>query len=158
MKAILALIIGFHCFSMVASAQEWRSEVGPDRISISLNTEIVVQVSEDLKDFKLLKESEVETALDVFGAMSTFERDEKYSEEIVFQFSEGDMLGSKITVLTTVHHLKRPITFKAKIKYRGSKKFVETSIVEKVQHAFSIEQWQDEIEQIILFDFQYLKE
>lgn len=157
MKSILSLIIGLHCFGLSVLAQEGRSVVDPDQISISLNTEIVIQVSEDLQEFKLLKESKVETPLDVMKTMTEFERDEKYSEEIVLKFCEADMFGSKLTVLTTVHHLKNPITFKAKVKYRDARKFVETSIAEKVQGAISIEQWQDEIETILLSDFEYVE-
>ena len=94
----------------------------------------------------------------MMDALDSEEKKDVVSNEIEFKFCYADFMGSKLVVLTTVHHLESSMIFKAKIKINGSENYIETSIVTIHPNVLSIEQWQDEIDSIILYDFAIVTE
>ncbi|MEM6893699.1 MAG: hypothetical protein AAGD88_06255 [Bacteroidota bacterium] len=86
--------------------------------------------------------------------MMSLDQKPKEFEDIYINFNESDF-G---ILLTLVHRFERPIIYKARIKIRGRKNPVETSIQPSYPGVFSVEQWRDEIEEIELYDFEYFNE
>ena len=157
MKKNYFIIIGL-LISIVTFSQDL--EVKSGEIKIPLNRKILISaenINGQLTDFKLLNQDKVDKPIDLMKTLDNIEKTECTSNEIEFKFCYADFMGSKIIVLTTIHHFKNSITFKAKIKLKGSDNYNKTSIVEKFPNVLSIEQWQDEIESIILYDFEIKK-
>jgi len=131
-------------------------KISNGEITIPINTELkitVQKINNKLSDFKLINESKIEKPINMIDALANITKKDIVSDEIEFKFSNADLMGSKIIILTTVQHLKSPITFKAKIKIKGGTKYYETSIVKKIPNVFSVEQWRDDIESVFLYDF-----
>ena len=146
-------------FSIGVLAQNSNVKLNNDEIIIPLNSEfkINVEINKDkLDNFKIINQSEVSEPIDMMKALENVEKKDTIANEINFKFCYADFMGSKLVVLTTVHHLENSIIFKAKIKIKGRTDYIETSIVDKHPNVYSIEQWQDEIETIILYDFQII--
>ena len=61
-----------------------------------------------------------------------------------------------MVVLTTFHHFERSLSFKAGIRIRGTDEYLETSIVPKYTEVFSVEQWFDDFDSIVLFDLHFV--
>jgi hypothetical protein len=72
--------------------------------------------------------------------MSVLQKTEKkiISNEIEFKFSKADFMGSKLIILTTLQHFTKPIIFEAKIRLKGTEKYIETSIVPKALMYFRL--------------------
>lgn len=64
-------------------------------------------------------------------------------------------MGSKLIILTTLQHFTKPIIFEAKIRLKGTEKYIETSIVPKGSNVFSVEQWNDDIDSIIISNLKF---
>ncbi|MEN8122025.1 MAG: hypothetical protein ABFS35_16870 [Bacteroidota bacterium] len=160
MKRQLILLAGI-LMSITIFAQDSKLKVSPDEIKIPINTQIFISTKlngSKIGDFKLLDQSKIKKPIDMMEAFDKIEKKDIVSNEMEFKFCHADFMGSKIVVLTTVHHLLKSMTFKAKIKIKGRNKHIETSIVTKHPNVFSIEQWQDDIESIILYDFEIVEE
>ena len=161
MKKHTILILGILLLSTGFFVQKSKLKVDNNEITIPLNIELKISVEEKngkLNDFKLLNQAKVKKPIDMMKALDNVEKKDIVSNEIELKFCYADFMGSKIVVLTTVHHLEKPITFKANIKIKGKSEYIETSVVDKYPNVFSIEQWQDEIETIVLYDFEIVKE
>ena len=155
MRKIIILLLGIFV-SSATFAQNLKLHIDSNEIIIPIGYEIKISVEQnDLKieKFELLDKSEIEKPIDMMKALDEFERKDTISNEMEFKFCWADFGGSKIVVLTTVHHLEESMTFKAKIKIKGRKDYIKTSIVDKYPNAISIEQWQDDIESIMIYDF-----
>ncbi len=131
-------------------------KINNNEITIPINTELKISVKNidnKLSDFKLINESKIDKPIDMMDALKNIEKKEIISDEIEIKFSNAELMNSKLIILTTLHHLTTPITFKAKIKIKGDTNYRETSIVKKIPNVFSVEQWQDDIDSIFLYDF-----
>jgi len=127
-----------------------------DIIIIPINTELTISTKEEkgkFSNFEIKTESEIKAPIDVMSVLGKIEKKEIISDEIEFKFSQADFMGSKSIVLTTLQHFTKSIIFKARIRVRGAENYVETSIVPKAPNVFSVEQWSDDLDSIILFDF-----
>jgi hypothetical protein len=156
MKKQSILILAILLMNTGIFAQKSKLNVENNEITIPLNIELKLRVEErdgKLENFQLINQSKVNKPIDMMNALDDLEKVEIISNEIDLKFCYADFLGSKIIVLTTIHHLEKPITFKAKIKIKGISEYIETSIVDIYPNVISIEQWQDEIESIFLYDF-----
>lgn len=161
MKKQTILILGILLTSTGVFAQKLKLKVDNDKITIPLNLELRISVEEKegkLVDFKLLNQAKVNKPIDMMKALENVEKKDIVSNEIELKFCYADFMGSKLVVLQTVHHLEKAIAFKAKIKIKGRTEYIETSIVDIYPNVFSVEQWQDEIENIILYDFEIVKD
>ncbi|WP_407483151.1 hypothetical protein [Elizabethkingia meningoseptica] len=158
MKYFITSFITFFSVCQVF-AQSQHIELKNDEITIPLHTEFVLGVKNEggkLSDFKILKEKQIKETIDLMSVLKNTGKKEKpqtVSNEIEFKFANAEMMTSKFIILTTVQHLKETISFKAKIRIKGSHQYMETSIVHKAPNVFSVEQWQDDIDSIILYDF-----
>lgn len=156
-KAILFLAITLSC--NIVFSQEVDLKIDPDEIIIPVGTMIRVSAISDgseIGNFELLEKLMIEEPLDMMELMGSYERQEIVSDEIEFKFSQADFMGSKMIILTTVHHLEVAFIFDAKIRIRGSTDFIETSITPKHPNVFSVEQWRDDIDYILLSNFRVL--
>ncbi len=75
-------------------------------------------------------------------------------DDMYIKFNNSDF-GS---LLTVIHKLDKPIIYKARIKIKGRNGFLETSIHPCYPNVVSVEQWQDKIELIELYDFKFITE
>ncbi len=160
MKKRIITIIGILIVNVVTIAQNPKLKIGYNQITIPINTafKISVEIKDGkLENFKLLNQTKVDKPADIINMFENVKKQDIISNEIEFSFCYGDFMGDKNIVLITINHLEKPITFKAKIKYKGTQKYKETSILDKYPNVLSIEQWQDEIESIILYDFKIVK-
>jgi hypothetical protein len=136
-----------------------RIDFGEIEIPIGYKIQISAEHNDlKIENFKLLGKSIAEKTIDMIKALDEFERKDTITNEMEFEFCNADFAGSKMIILTTVHHQEKPMTFNAKIKIKGRKKYITTSIVTKYPHAISIEQWSENIESIILYDFKLISE
>ncbi len=144
--------------SIKSNAQNEKTAINNDEIKIPLNTELKIKVQEKkgkFSNFEIIDESKIKNPIDLMSVLEKIEKKEIISDEIEFKFSEADFMGSKLIILTTIQHFKQPIIFKAKIRIKGSEKYIETSIVPKAPNVFSVEQWRDDIDSIMLSDFKF---
>lgn len=154
----LFLVFLLTILSINSFAQRKKVEIKTDEIIIPLNKEIKINAEEKngkFSNFKLISETKIEEPIDMMETLKKIEKKEIVSNEIDFKFSEANLMGSKLIILTTVQHFTKPIIFKAQIKIKGNNDYVETSIVPKGPNVFSVEQWRDEIESIILSNFKF---
>ena len=151
--AFLAISLSLNLFS-----QNQKVIIKDDKIIIPINTELKISTKEKkekISNFEIKTESEIRELIDMMSVLGKIEKKEIISDEIDFKFSKADFMGSKIIILTTLQHYTKSIIFKAKIRIKGTENYVETSIVPKAPNVFSVEQWNDDIDSIILFDFRF---
>ncbi|KIA89088.1 hypothetical protein [Kaistella jeonii] len=144
--------------SFKIQAQNEKSVAKNNEITIPIGTELKLNVKENngkFSNFKIISESKITNPIDMMSTLEKIEKKEIVSDDIDFKFSQADFMGSKLVILTTVQNFTKPIIFKAKIRIKGNNEYVETSIVQKAPHVFSVEQWQDPIDSIILSDFKF---
>lgn len=154
----LKLLFFVFLFGFTSFAQSQKSLVNNNELTIPINTELKLNIKENngiFSNFTIVNESKIENPMDMMSVLQNTERKEINSDDIDFKFSEADFMGSKIYILTTVQHFKNPIIFKAKIRLKGSNNYIETSIVPKIPNVFSVEQWNDPLDSIILSDFKF---
>lgn len=142
-------------------AQDTELKIDNEVITMPLNKEI--RISADVEDgmlhnFKILNHAKVHKPIDMMKILDDVEKIDIKSNEIELKFCYANVLESQFVVLTVLHHLEKPIVFKAKIQLKGRKDYIETTIITKHPNVLSIEQWKDEIESIILFDFKTIAE
>jgi hypothetical protein len=154
MKYLLLVLFTFF-LSVKSYAQSDKTIIKDDEITVPLNTGLKISTQEKngkFSDFEIITQSKIKSPINMMAVMEKIERKEIISDEIDFKFSEADFMGSKSIILTTVQHFTKPVIFKAKIRIKGNKNYVETSIVPKAPHVFSVEEWRDDIDSIILSD------
>jgi len=131
--------------------------VTPNEIEISIDHKITVSTklnNTTINDLKLIKKVKIKKPLDALSHLeNTKKKKEIISDKITFEFAHADFLGHPVIILTTLHHFEKAISFKAKIKIKDREDYIETSILTKHPNVISIEQWKDDIESIILYDF-----
>ncbi|OUS03607.1 hypothetical protein A9Q86_01470 [Flavobacteriales bacterium 33_180_T64] len=126
-------------------------------INIPLNKEMgldVLSKNKKIKKFDVIFEKETKGTFNLLKVMS--ENDTKNVSDIYIRFGKAKFGNSESTVLIIRHKLKQAISYKARIKVNGE--FSETSVVLCHPNVASIEQWNEEIEEIQLYDFKYFKE
>ncbi len=161
MKNTLLLLMFILNFSFWTHAQNNTPGIKSGEIRIPLNTTLritVVQNNGALQQPEILETGTLDQPIDVMEAMKGSRAQAKEAQEIAFTFGDADFMGSKYIVLNTLHHLKDPIIFKARIKIKGFSEEVETSIVSIPPNALSVEQWRDDIEYIVLYDLKVYDE
>lgn len=111
-----------------------------DKVVIKPDQEFQVQFA---------RQGDVLSAPKVLEAPKDGAAPEAKAEAVHFDFSkEGDNL-----TLATRNPYPKNLIFRAAIKHKGRKGYVETSIVPVRAGIFGIEMWRDPIEELVLFDF-----
>ncbi|MBN1637359.1 MAG: hypothetical protein JW866_00205 [Ignavibacteriales bacterium] len=160
MRCVYFSIIFLYFSYIQTYGQSNELKVEADKITIPIGNELKINVDvedEKLTGFELLEQKVVEDKLDIMDALDDFQKPNIISNEIELKFCYAGFLGTKIVVLVIVQHFEKAIIFKAKIKIKGSIGYKETSITEKNPNVFCIEQWQQDIESIFLYDFEVIK-
>jgi hypothetical protein len=126
--------------SITSFAQNSKILVKSDELIIPINTEFKIRAKENngkILNYELITESKISGPIDM---MSVLQKTEKkiISNEIEFKFSKADFMGSKLIILTTLQHFTKPIIFEAKIRLKGTEKYIETSIVPKALMYFRL--------------------
>ena len=140
--------------------QENFASISQDTILIPIGTEITIQVDTtniNLKNFKILSQSIVEKPIELTRSYYLQNPKSKRKDVIELTFCYANIMQSKKVVLNTRHLFGDLLIFKARIKYKGSNEFVETSIVEELPYIISTELWQSDIEIIELSNFKKIK-
>jgi hypothetical protein len=148
---LFAITIG-----QVSLCQEQIATISNDTILIPIGTELTIQVDTtdiNLKNFKILNQSKVAKPIELTRSFYSQNPKNKIKDVIEFTFSYANVMQSKKIVLNTRHLFSDILIFKARIKYRGRDKFVETSIMQELPYIISTELWQSDIEVIELSNF-----
>jgi len=140
--------------------QENIASIRRDTILIPIGTEMTIQVDTteiNLKNFKILNQSKVANPIELTRSYYSQNPKNKSKDVIELTFCYANVMQSKKIVLNTRHLFSDLLIFKARIKYKGSDKFVETSIMEEFPYVISTELWQLDIETIELSNFKKIK-
>ncbi|SHM06456.1 hypothetical protein [Chryseobacterium polytrichastri] len=156
MKKILALLFLF--LIIITQAQE----------KVSLNKgEIIIPIGEKILlnpefkgnkiiSFKIIKEESITEKLDLLDMLQKFKKDDIKDNSIEFTFSEAQMMTTPVNILLTIQKTGKKMIFKAKIRLKGASSYESTSIMPSVSNTSHIEQWKDNIDSIILYDFELI--
>lgn len=107
-----------------------------------------------ITNFKIIKEENINGKIDLFDMLTNFEKDTIIDNTIELTFSEATMMTSSVYALLTIQKTGKKMTFKAKIRLKGTSSYQTTSIMPSASNASHVEQWQDNIDSIILYDFE----
>lgn len=155
MKKTLVLLL-FLFLITITQAQD-KFSLNNGEITIPLGKKIILkseQKNNKITTFELIQEQNITDKLDIFKMLKDFKKDDKKDNTIEFTFSEAEMMKSPIFVLMTLQKIGKKMSFKAKIRLKGASKYISTSIMPALNNVNSVEQWRDNIDSIILYDFE----
>ncbi|WP_294215230.1 hypothetical protein [uncultured Chryseobacterium sp.] len=153
MKKHLYIVALF--FTFLIQAQE-NIIIKKNEITIPLGKKIILipELEEHtVIRFKKVSEDKVTEKQDMFQVLKNFKKSDVNDHTIEFTFSESEMMKSPIITLVTVQKTGKKMSFKAKIRLKGSPLYQPTSIVPAHSNVFSVEQWNDTVDSIFLYDF-----
>ncbi|MDR6514551.1 hypothetical protein [Chryseobacterium camelliae] len=153
MKKHLCIVALF--FTFLIQAQE-NIILKKNEITIPLGKKIIlIPELEEHKviGFKRVSEDDITEKKDVFLMLKNFKKSSLNDNTIEFEFSESEMMKSPIITLVTVQKTGKKMGFKAKIRLKGSPLYQPTSIVPAHSNMVSVEQWNDPVDSIFLYDF-----
>lgn len=153
MKKHLCIVALF--FTFLIQAQE-NIILKKNEITIPLGKKIIL--IPELEEHKIIalkrvSEDKVTEKQDMFQVLKNFKKSDVNDHTIEFTFSESEMMKSPIITLVTVQKTGKKMSFKAKIRLKGSPLYQSTSIVPAHSNVVSVEQWNDPIDSIFLYDF-----
>lgn len=152
------LLITF--FLAIAAQSQDKVSVNKQEITIPIGKKITLkaEIKENkIINFKTVDEQNITEKIDLLEALKSFEKDDIKDNSIEFVFSETQMMNSSLIALKTIQKTGKRMTFKAKIRLKGTSSYQPTSIIPIVSNATSIEEWRDDIDSILLYDFQLEK-
>lgn len=154
MKKILALLFLF--LITITLAQE-KISLNKGEITIPIGKKVILK--SELKNnkiitFELIQEQNMTDKPDIFKILKDFKKDVKTDNTIEFTFSEAEMMDTPVFVLMTIQKIGKKMSFKAKIRLKGTSDYRSTSIMPALNNVNSVEQWKDNIDSIILYDFE----
>lgn len=165
MKKILFILILIMSNCLETSAQktdDYPSEYG--EFEFSLWSKIVLEINEtenDKLEYRILSYDEYKTPFSFENRTDLFSLKPKDNTiEIFFIgafYNDGSDDSDWKTILKIKNNLKKPITYKAEIMYFFNDKFEETSVVGAFPGTETTEVWAHKINDIFLFDFEYMK-
>ncbi|WP_294205452.1 hypothetical protein [uncultured Chryseobacterium sp.] len=153
MKKHLYIVALF--FTFLIQAQE-NIIIKKNEITIPLGKKIILipELEEHtVIRFKKVSEDKVTEKQDMFQVLKNFKKSDVNDHTIEFTFSESEMMKSPIITLVTVQKTGKKMSFKAKIRLKGSPLYQPTSIVPAHSNVVSVEQWNDPVDSIFLYDF-----
>lgn len=154
MKKIFALLSLF--LVVIIQAQE-KISLNKGEITIPIGKKILLKPqfkNDKIINFETIKEENITEKIDLFDMMENFKKDDIKDNSIEFTFSEAKMMTSSVYALLTVQKTGKNMTFKAKIRLKGDTQYHPTSILPSASNSSHVEQWQDNIDSIILYDFE----
>ncbi|WBV60427.1 hypothetical protein PFY12_15515 [Chryseobacterium camelliae] len=153
MKKILSIVFLF--LMLIIQAQE-KTALKKGEIIIPIGKKILLKPeikNNKINNFEIVKEENITEKVDFFDMLHHFKKDDVKDNSIELLFSEGQLMGAPIFVLNTIQKTGKKMVFKAKIRLKGSSSYQSTSITPSVSNTAHMEQWKDNIDSIILYDF-----
>lgn len=154
MKKLLFFLFLFSTF--IIQAQE-KTIIKKGEITIPIGRKIILkpQIQGDkMVSFEITDEQNISEKVDMMNILQNFEKDSTTDNSIEFLFCEAQMMNNPYFILKTIQKTGKQMTFKAKIRLKGSPLYSSTSIMPIASNAMSFEQWQNNIDSIFLYDFE----
>lgn len=167
MKKILILFLAFILSNQSVCSQETESGKFPSdygKYSFPLWSKITLELKEidgDKYEYRILSFEPCEEYYSFDESKNLFSEEPlENTVEIFFvggYYNEGKEDKDYVTLLNIRNNLKKPVTYKADIKYYFNDEFENTSIVGAFPGVDTKEIWQHKIDYIALYDFEILK-
>ena len=154
MKKLLFLFSLFFVFAV--QAQE-KVLIKKTEITIPIGKKLILkpEIEENkITGFEITEEQQISHQPDMMNILKNFEKDKTIDNSIEFTFCEAHMGNNPYFILTTIQKTGKRMTFKAKIRIKGSHLYSSTSILPVGSNSLSFEQWQNNIDSIFLYDFE----
>ena len=154
MKRLLSIVSLF--VVIIIQAQE-KINFNKGEITIPIGKEILLKPeikNNKIIGFETVNEKDITGKIDFFDMLHHFKKDNIKDNSIELLFSEGQLMGAPIFVLNVIQKTGKKMNFKAKIRLKGSSSYQQTSITPAVSNSAHMEQWKDNIDSIILYDFE----
>lgn len=154
MKRLLSIVSLF--VVIIIQAQE-KISFNKGEITIPIGKEILLKPeikNNKIIGFEAVNEKDITGKIDFFDMLHHFKKDNIKDNSIELLFSEGQLMGAPIFVLNVIQKTGKKMNFKAKIRLKGSSSYQQTSITPAVSNSAHMEQWKDNIDSIILYDFE----
>ncbi|MDX5347117.1 MAG: hypothetical protein LPK19_07700 [Hymenobacteraceae bacterium] len=153
MKKLLLFVLLF--YSLNALSQQTNVTIGDKTVQLAMGTkvELIADFENDkLREVKLLDEQKSKPTKSLLQLLSSDSKEKNFTLE----FTILEMGKRKTPVLVVKNPYDKRLIYKAKIQKKGATDFVETSIAPVVPSIASIEQWNEDLQNIILYDFELL--
>ncbi|MCS4302152.1 hypothetical protein [Chryseobacterium sp. BIGb0232] len=153
MKKLLFIFSLFLAFFV--KAQE-KIMIKKNEITIPIGKKVMLNPQTEgnkIVNFEITDEQSITDKVDMMDLLKNFKKDNITDNSIEFIFSEAQMMNTPYFILKTIQKTGKKMTFKAKIRLKGSPLYSSTSIIPVVNNAISLEQWQNNIDSIFLYDF-----
>lgn len=154
MKRLLSVVSLF--VILIIHAQE-KITLKKGEITLPIGKKVLLKPeikNNTIKKFEIAKEENITEKIDFFDMLRNYKKDDVKDNSVELLFSEGQLMGSPIFVLNVIQKTGRNMIFKAKIRLKGSSSYQSTSITPSVSNTAHMEQWKDNIDSIILYDFE----
>jgi hypothetical protein len=154
MKRLLSIVSLF--VVLIIQAQE-KISFNKGEITIPIGKKVLLKPaikSNKIINFEVVKEENITEKIDFFDMLHHFKKDEIKDNSIELLFGEGHLMGSPIFTLNVIQKTGKKMVFKAKIRLKGSSSYKPTSITPAVSNSANMEQCKDNIDSIILYDFE----
>ncbi|UKB85437.1 hypothetical protein LF887_07395 [Chryseobacterium sp. MEBOG06] len=153
MKKVLSLFFLF--LLLIIQAQE-KTAIKKTEITIPIGKKLLLKThieGNTINGFEITDEQSISDKPDMMKVLKNFEKDKITDNSIEFTFCEAQMMNNPYFILKTVQKTGKQMTFKAKIRLKGSPLYSSTSIMPVGSNSLSLEQWQNNIDSIFLYDF-----
>lgn len=154
MKRLLSVVSLF--LILIIQAQE-KITLNKGEITLPIGKKVLLKPeikNNTISKFKIAKEENITEKIDFFDMLRNYKKDDVKDNSVELLFSEGQLMGAPIFVLNVIQKTGRNMIFKAKIRLKGSSSYQSTSITPSVSNTAHMEQWKDNIDSIILYDFE----
>lgn len=154
MKKLLSLFFLF--VLLIIQAQE-KAVIKKTEITIPIGNKLLLKThieGNNITGFEINDEQTISDKPDMMEVLKNFEKDKITDNSIEFAFSEAQMMNNPYFILKTVQKTGKKMTFKAKIRLKGSPLYSSTSVMPVGSNSLSLEQWQNNIDSIFLYDFE----
>lgn len=154
MKKTFVLLFLF--LLIITQAQE-KTSLNKGEIIIPIGKKLFLKPeikNDKIVNFEIVKEENVTEKIDLFGIMKNFKKDNIKDNSIELTFSEAQMMTSSIYALFIIQKTGKKMIFKARIRLKGDPQYHSTSILPSVSNSAHVEQWRDNIDSIVLSDFE----
>lgn len=140
---------------LIIQAQE-KVALNKGEITIPIGKKILLKPeikNNKIISFEVNKEENIPEKVDFFDVLHKYKKDNVKDNSIELLFCEGHLMGSPIFTLNVIQKTGKKMMFKAKIRLKGTSSYQSTSIMPAISNSAHMEQWKDNIDSIILYDF-----
>lgn len=154
MRKFLSIVSLF--IILIVQAQE-KITLNKGEITLPIGKKVLLKAeikNNNIINFEAIKEENITEKIDFFDMLHHFKKDNTKDNSIELLFNEGQLMGAPIFVLNVIQKTGKKMVFKAKIRVKGSSSYQPTSIMPAISNSAHMEQWKDNIDSIILYDFE----